>query len=442
MITPSDYAQLRLGLTPWARQKEIIDAVFEKKRVTVRSGHGVGKTCASAALACWFLAEHSPALVITTAPTNRQVEKVLWPEVRRMWRRTLLGRAGVGRVNACEIKITDSRRAMGFSTDEPDRFQGFHCPNLLFIADEAAGVDGKIYEAVQGILTGENAHELLIGNPTTPSGFFYDSHMPGSPYHKIRISCLESPNVIAGREVVPGLTTRAWVERQKQEWGEESPAYKARVLGDFPDQAESVLIGRSWIEHAQSLMPRTDAGPKRMGVDVARFGADTTAFVIRNDSGVLHMETHAQWSTMETAGRIIALMREQDILPHRVAVDDTGVGGGVTDRLREQGFYVRAINFGGKAQAESKYHNRRTEMYKELARALNPAEGGGGFGLPPSARDLARQLADLRYAYTSRGLTQLEPKEAIKRRLGRSPDEADALALCFVPDNQSDFVMG
>jgi len=429
---PVDWARQVIGYEPWERQCEVLDALHTHSRVSVRSGHGVGKSDIAALFVCYFVAEHKECVVITTAPTNRQVEKILWPKIRTFWRKTPFARAFPNSITpkAPSLFLTDTRWAIGLSTNEPDRFQGYHSPHLLFIADEASGIPPEIFEASRGILTGENTTELLIGNPTEPSGTFYETHQPGSSYHRIHIGCKESPNVQAGKEVIPGLVTQKWIDEQARDWGEDSPAFKSRVLGQFPDQGEFSLIARSWVEAAIEREADSAARPLRMGVDVARYGSDKTAFVIVNDSGVVYRESHQGWSTMQTAGRTIAIAREWGIDAANVALDDTGVGGGVTDRLDEQDFYARPVNFAERAEDSEKYANIRTEMYAKLGNALRPGDGGA-FALPQDARDLARQMTDLQYKFTSRGQMALEKKDDIKKRIGRSPDEADALALTF-----------
>lgn len=433
-MEPVEFGADVLGVSLWQKQREVLDAVGRHNRVTVRSGHGVGKTLTAAVAACWFLAEHNPALVVTTAPTFRQVKEILWAELRRLWLTTPWGRHCVGQVNQTEIRLTDSRRAFGFSTDEPQRLQGLHCENLLLIIDEAGGVSKEIFEAARGLLTSRNARALLIGNPILPQGPFYESFRSPA-WSGLAISCLESPNVAAGAEVIPGLTTRAWVEEQKREWGEQSLVYQARVLGEFPTGGEDVLIPLRWVEAAQARQapPREDSS-LRLGCDVARFGGDRTVVCIRDRLAVRHLEAHRNQSTMATAGRILAAARQWRIPPERCFVDDTGVGGGVTDRLCKQDFAINPVNFGEAAHDGERFANRRTEMFWHLRDALNPeSTESPRLALPREMSELAGEITRPLYTYTSRGQIKLEAKDGIKARLGRSPDLADALALTFTP---------
>ncbi len=455
--------------TLWERQCDVLRAIERHPRVTVRSGHGVGKTHAAAVAAVWFLAEHTPVLVTTTAPTFRQVRDVLWPEIRRLWQRTQFADRGVGQVNRTEIRLTDCRRAFGFSTNEPQRLQGLHCENILVIVDEAGGVPAEIYEAVMGLLTSRNSRLLLIGNPVSPSGFFYDSHKPGSGFERLHISCADSPNVIERREVVPGLVTAEWIEAQRAQWGAGSAAYASRVLGEFPAEGEDCLIPLGWVEEAMRReIPPLDRDSQVLGVDVARFGSDRTVMILRDRYALRHVVARQGQDTMATAGALLALAREQAIPARRVRIDDTGLGGGVTDRLREQGFAAVAVNMAGRAVEADRFANVRAECYWLLREALDPVRGlsesrvkacldpttdndarsrrgkacltpfsdGGAdrpLALPPGSDALAAECIAPRFSYTSRGQIRLEGKDEIRARLGRSPDLADALALTFVP---------
>lgn len=431
---PVEFGADILGLNLWQKQRDILHAIGRHNRVTVRSGHGVGKTLTAAVAACWFLAEHNPALVVTTAPTFRQVKEILWAELRRLWYRTPWGQHRIGHVNQTDIRLTDNRRAFGFSTDEPQRLQGLHCENLLLIVDEAGGVSKEIFEAARGLLTSRNARALLIGNPILPHGPFYDSFR-SSAWTGLSVSCLESPNVTAGEEIIPGLTTRAWIEEQKNEWGEDSSVYQARVLGEFPKGGEDMLIPLRWVEAAQEReLPAQDNDTLCLGCDVARYGSDRTVICLRDQFAVRHLETQTRHSTMDTAGRVLATARKWRIPAQRCFVDDTGVGGGVTDRLHEQQFNINPVNFGESARDAERFANRRTEMFWRLRDALNPEiTDSPRLAIPKGMSELAAEITRPLYTYTSRGQIKLEAKDQIKARLGRSPDLADALALTFTP---------
>jgi len=409
--------------------------VRDHPRVAVRSANAVGKSFLAACLTLWFLETHCPGYVVTTSSSWRGVEKVLWPEIRRIHRQApcKLG----GQLLKTEWQRGDQWAAFGVSADVPENFAGFRNANgILVIVDEASSLDREIHHAILGLAASAHSRVLYIGNPLRPQGPFYD--LFASPaWECLSISALECPNVAVDRDIIPGLATSTWVEERRQEWGEESPAFKSRVLGEFPDSAEDSIIPRAWVEAAMKRdIPEIDKAALQLGCDVARYGSDRTVLCIRDKHAVRHVEWHLKKSTMDTAGRVKAVARDWAIRAENVAIDDTGVGGGVTDRLRELGMRVHGVNFAARAADPSRFANMRTEMYWNLRQALNPEleqarSGAGALAIPRSNADLCAEISLPAYGYASAGQIKLESKDDIKRRLGRSPDLADALALTF-----------
>ena len=236
----------------------------------------------------WFLYCHDQVIVLSTAPTFRQVRHVLWREVHRLYHRARYSMGG--KLLETRLEISEGRFALGLSADSDDEFQGFHSPNMLIVVDEAEGVEEPIYEAVEAVMTSDNCRLLLIGNPTTMAGSFRRAfHEDRHLYHTITISALESPNVQAGHSIIRGLTTRKWVEERKKVWGEENPIYQARVLGEFPSQGGDTLIPLPLVEAAAAYGPQpgvvgTVEGAENtaqvvLAVDVARFGSNKSVIL-------------------------------------------------------------------------------------------------------------------------------------------------------------------
>ena len=159
-----------LGLKLWSKQEEVLEALRDHGRVAVKSGNGLGKGFSAAVAILWFLCCHDPVVVLSTAPTFRQVRHVLWREVHRLYRRSQFALGG--KLLDTRLEMCEARFALGLSADSDEEFQGFHSLNMLIVVDEAEGVDEKIYEAIEAIMTSENCRLLLIGNPTTMSGTF------------------------------------------------------------------------------------------------------------------------------------------------------------------------------------------------------------------------------------------------------------------------------
>ena len=432
MPTPLEFASEVLGVKLWAKQREVLGSLVEHLRVAVKSGNGLGKGFCAAVALLWFIHVHKDAAIaLSTAPTFRQVRHVLWRQVRRLYwpNSKLLG----GKMFDTRWEIDDGRYAMGLSAESADQFQGFHSPNMLIVVDEAEGVSDEIYEAIEAVMTSADPLLLLIGNPTTVTGafrraFYEERHL----YHNITISALDSPNVREGKTVIPGLTSARWVEERRETWGEDNPIYRARVLGEFPDQAEDTLIGLSHVEAAvQRWAADREGGAVEttgevvLAVDVARFGSDRSVILRRQGSRVMEVRTFRNMDTMQLAGWVAAAIRETS--PERVCVDEIGVGAGVVDRLKEQGFPIRGINVARRASQERLFANVRAEGYWRLKELF----ASGEIAIPDD-HQLMGELAALRYSYDSQGRVLMESKEAMRQRGLPSPDKADALMLAFL----------
>lgn len=437
-----------LGVEPWGKQVEVLRGLRDHDRVAVRSGHGTGKSFIASCAALWFLYSFYPAKVVTTAPTQNQVRDILWSEIRRLYARARVPLGG----KALEerIRLGDDAFAVGVSTDTPERFQGFHSEHLLVILDEAPGVREEIWEAAETLLTGRVGKILAIGNPTRPRGLFYNAFAPGSDWHTLRISCLDSPNLRVPEGTpppYPRLVTPRWIESRRRDWGEESPLWQSRILGEFPDDAGSTLIPRTWIETAAARLPAqahpstttahgdgsASATRYTLGVDVARTGTDLTVFCLRDGGRIERLEARQGWSTMETAGRVVALIREFGLEAERVCIDDTGLGAGVTDRLRELGHEVTAFVAAGRAVDPVHFANRRAEVFWRVRSALAP-DAEDPLVLPSRTRhaqELQRELGALSYEFTSTGAVRIADKVTLRGRLAGSPNYADALALSY-----------
>lgn len=416
---PVEFCLDVLGTRLWSKQQDIINSVRDNRYTVVRSGHGVGKTHVAANIVIWFLTVFHPSKVITTAPTWNQVKNILWTEVNKLYKKSnyTLG----GEVMQTMVRYSDDHFAVGFSTDEADKFQGHHSDNVLVIFDEAPGVGADIWEASNGLLTNENCRFLAIGNPTKPSGLFYDAFK--SPrYSKIRISCYDSPNVTSGKLLYPGLVTSEWIESMKQEYGENSPIFKARVVGDFPVEGEDTLIPLTWVENAMKRVAKPQTSEKYLGVDVARYGGDHTVFTGISDDLVFYVDGYQGKSTSRTVGEIVKLHREHSF--EHIGVDDSGVGGGVTDQLEELGLPVVAVNFGSAAKENERFENLKAEIFWNLRVDLEQ----GRLSLPNHAK-LLDELPSILYEVSGKGKLRIVSKDKMKAMGISSPDYADSLAI-------------
>jgi phage terminase large subunit len=421
---PVEFAREVLGAEPWERQEEILRALAREPRVTVRSCNGAGKTLCASWAVLWFLCSRPGSIVVTTAPTGRQVRDYLWRRIREAFSGARCPLPG--RCLTQQIECAPNWYATGFSTDEEVKFQGPHSPHgVLFICDEASGVAEWLYQAASGFMTEPGAKMLLIGNPNSPSGGFYESHKRWPQAQKFHISAFDVPAHV----LKPG-----WREEMLSDFGAESPVYQVRVLGEFPEQGEDSLISMRWVEAAQQRwIPPADAdlhAEVEIGSDIARYGSDESVSYVRSGPRVLDAVGWRGQDTQASAGQIAALARQWQAVT--IKVDGIGIGAGVVDALMVEGLPVIDVNVGESAWDSEHFANRRAEIFWGLRERFKT----GDIAIPPDDDLLLDQLVSLKYSYTPRGQIKLESKEEMRKKRGQnqhwsSPDRADALALCF-----------
>lgn len=420
---PVFFAENVLKSELWDKEKEILEAVRDNAEVSVRSCHASGKTFTAARIVNWWMCSWNDAVVITTAPTFRQVEQLLWREIRS----SVAGKAIYPENSVLNTKIELGEKwfALGLSADKSEQFQGFHSPHLLVVVDEASGVSEDIYTAVDGLAP---TRILLIGNPTQNTGRFANSFK--LPHvKKIQISAFDTPNLKGQGIVLPGLITEADIERFKLNYGEQSDVYRVRVLGEFPlSDVDSLISVDDVYKAIQREVVVQAQFEKKMGVDVARFGDDRTAIIIRQMEKVIRKEVFSSLDTMQITGQVLKIAKEEMIKAENICVDVIGIGSGVVDRLREQGWKVCGVNVAEKPDDQEHYINLRAELYaSRLKEWLKTAS------LPND--DDFYELANIKYKFNSTGKLQIESKDDMKKRGLNSPDVADALMLTFATKN-------
>lgn len=420
-----------LGRKFWSKQAEIARAVRVHPRVTVRSGHKTGKSCVAACIGIDWCALKPGSLCIITAPTNRQVEEVIWHEVHEIFRTSPIPLGGHLYDSPSKgWRGPDGTRLIGFSTDDPNNYSGpsGKNKNVLVIADEAAGIKQKVLEAIKGSLAG-GAHLLYLGNPTELAGDFYDSHHSMRAFWKqFHLSSMELRNRIdAGLEPdIDGLARRPWID-EHMALGEDNPIVQVRVFGNFPTEGTNVIIGIALVEKAREARHTTEAkGPLRIGVDCARYGDDQNAIQPRRGKYLYPQDVFGGQDTIAIANRVLGVVRalRQHGDKPRIMVDEIGVGAGVFDQLahvsKREAIEVIPINVSTTSDDPEKYTNLRSQLWFGCRDWLRD----GGMLDDPK---LEAELIAPHFKYDNRGRYQVESKDEIKERLGRSPDRADAL---------------
>ena len=336
-----------------------LKAVAGHRRVSVVGCNGSGKDWAAARAVLWWMYSRSPAKAIVTGPTSRQVDDIVWNEIRSAYGRAsdVLG----GRMfRTARYQLDERSFALGFATNSPYNLQGFHSPDLLVVITEAHAVGEDDMNAIRRL---NPSCLLMTGNPFVNAGVFYDSHHSKRElYETVQISAFETPNVKEQSVVVPGIITLEDIADRKEEWGEESALYVGSVLGKFPDNPDDVVVPL-WAATEAANRELASEGPVVLGCDVARHGHDKTV-VVRRQGPVARIVWRVKGQdTMQIVGFLRSYCNAHDI--ETLVVDDTGVGGGVVDRLKELRLGVtRVVPFiaGGKAKNEAYFMNRVAEV--------------------------------------------------------------------------------
>ncbi len=417
-----------IGAEPTEQQAQLMSAVSNPgAHVSVRSGHGPGKTTGLAWLIVWFVSLYPDSRVPCTAPTGHQLHDLLWPEVSKwhnklhpLWKRDLI-------VTSDKIFVKDAPKtqyavARTARPENPEALQGFHAKNLLFLLDEASGIPEPIFETAEGALSTPGARVVMTSNPTRTEGYFYRSHNEERRYWTtLHFSSLESP-----------LVAEDYVEKMKARYGEDSNIYKVRVLGEFPEASEDVVIPLPWVESSIGRDIEFPTSKRIAGLDVARFGDDATSFLVRQGGDIDYMDQWRNKDLMETVGRVANAYKEGRF--DAVHVDAIGLGGGVVDRLREMNIPVFGVNVAETAAQQEKFNRLRDQLwwaardyFESKQSRITPAPDNSQMLID----DLIGQLTSIRYGFTSNGKLRIESKDEMKKRGLESPNMADALCLTF-----------
>ncbi|HVD04285.1 MAG TPA: hypothetical protein VNF75_09180 [Candidatus Dormibacteraeota bacterium] len=435
------------GATLAPYQAEVLSSLVAKRRIASRSPHGGGKTTTAALAVLWFAVTREGGgedwKVVTTAGAWRQLEKYLWPEIRLWARRIRWADLGQrpwrdGReMFDLGLKLPHGAAFAGAS-DNPALLEGAHADSILLVLDEAKSIPAGVFDAVEGALSGAGeAFALAFSTPGEPSGRFYEicTQKAGlSDWHPIHVT-LEAA-------IAAGRISREWANQRALQWGATSAVFQNRVMGEFADSNEDSVIPLSWVEAAFERWKRWKAtgdeaeGQVVIGVDPARFGTDKTAIAVRQGQVILSLERHALEDTMATTGRVAAKLKPGA----RAVVDSIGIGAGVLDRLREQGLGAEGFNAseassGHDRSGELAFLNRRSEAWWGLRELLDPAYDSDLCLVPDD--QLLGDLCAPRWTVTSSGKVQIESKDQIRKRVGRSTDAGDAVVMAFAVRHSS-----
>ena len=424
----------------WEGERQLLQlltlALSDHKPIYVASGHACGKDFVSAGIPLWWQATRYPAKSILTGPTDRQVHEIVWNELHGHVARWSPNAPPLGgKLMHSKFAWNEEHFILPFTTSHSHQYlgkaHGFHSPHLLVIATEAQAIPNSVKDQLDGLLASGEALFIAIGNPLVTTGWFAVGLRDRTHNVVLHLDCEDSPNVRENREVIPGLVSRAWVEDKRRRWYAENPthpSWMAKVKGQLPLTSVDSVFDRDLIERSWKY-PLIDRGMKvSLGVDVAEFGDDESAFCCLGDGVVRGLTTTSKHEAMDTAGRAVMYRNQQQASV--VVIDRLGIGG-VASAVREVHGGARdwdVIGFAGSdrpTSEQSPYLNQRAEAYFYAREQLH-----AGRVQVPHDDLLVDELCETKYLPAGhRGKIQIEPKADIKERLGRSPDRADAWVL-------------
>lgn len=449
---PEKFVSEILGIRLWSGMKMVIDAVWNNKRTSVRACHGISKTITAAAVAVTFLNLYEDAVVITTAPTHRQVEALLWKEIRAIYAKK--GKHLRGRCLQTDIKTSQDSYMIGFATDQPVSLEGFHAPHILWILDEAKGLPQWVYDAVEGSFTGGFVRvlELSTTDGAEQQGPFRQHHTRGRDVWKcIQFSAFDSPFV--GPDEFPeysskrnmdlydfgkpldkpewpvDLTTEIQITSQEdilekeRDWKEKrTDLWVTKVFGEFSLSSEDNVIPLDWVMSAVNASVVQTDYEESYGLDIARMGSDRCVLTSKIGKEFQPQECWGKRKFPYSAGRVLKSCDRESV----IKADINGLGVGLFDILAASGQAIIGLDSASKAYNEKAFVNLRAEAWWAAREMFERQYEEGNVCSIPDDPELIEDLTGIKYTYKLDGRIIIEPKEKYKLRLGRSPDKGDS----------------
>lgn len=426
------------GWKLWEKQKEVAQAIVDYERVAVPASFSVGKSWLAARLLLWFVYCFYPSRVISTSSTLSQVRNILWAEVRIAHAQSKFPLGG--HLQILRLDVSEDQFAIGFSPRDYDidSFTGYHAQNQLVIFDQASGVSSTNWTGAEGLMTSENCKWLAISNTAEADSEMAEICTGSKKWGKweiIPILAHDSPNVKTGKDTIPGLVTKKWVDARLEAWGENDPLTRIFLYAEFVE-ASTMTVVRAQDRKAMFKREGTMGTDLVISLDVARQGLDSSLWFIRSGTRMLYCAAVTGNDLMVLSGKTIELRRWAEkrwgMKCSAIVIDIIGLGAGVYDRLAEVNESVVPFNAAEGSSDTERFLNLRAEGAWNL-RAL-AEETDFGFALceweTPDLRDTVDgDIKAQLYKISSNGKIQIVDKEEIRRTLGRSPDGYDSLVM-------------
>jgi len=437
---PVGFARDVLGVQLMPHQEEILRALVESTRVAVRSGNKAGKTLTSLVAGLWFYCSFPDARVMLTATTASQVNDVLWRQLKKLLRSSLIPIDGkLGELPRTGLRAEDLRQIVGSTAAEIEAVAGVSGANIFYIVDEASSLEQKFFDAIEGNRAGGGeARVLMISNPTRVEGPYFEAfHGKKAFWHTIHVNCEDVARSNVDR--IPGIADADWQAARALEYGIDSVFYRVRIKGEFCMAEGGKAIPFPVIEAARDRWATTEAkGKLRIGLDPAGpgIGGDDTCFAPVRGDKCLDLISESGLNDDKIIARLLGLIRvhrqgDEDV---EVVIDAEGpIGGKLLGRLLAiaagarpgHGFKVVRVYASNAAIREPDMFDRiRDELFACLADWMKTG------AIPPDPL-LEQELYAPSWIGTIKGKMKLTPKDQIRKMLipSRSPDRADALAL-------------
>ena len=410
------------------QRKLVRDSRPQAARVAVSSCTGSGKSAVLSMMTFIFLMVLPDCRILITAPSSNHLERVFRSELEKWYRKMPIDIQNMFDLTLRKIEyktktFVNFASLVTASVDSVENLAGGHAENYIIMADEASGISEEAFDILLGTLsTGKGGRFLQVSNPQRASGRFFEIFQRDlGTWTKIYFSAYDSPNV-----------NNEWIDEMKETYGDDSHIFRMRVLGQFPRVGVSQFISADDVEDAvRNRLEYKDYinFPKLMGVDVARFGDDLTAIVIRQGPKIIDIKTYRGLDTMSVAAKVSEINSYHQCV--NIFIDSIGVGAGTADRLRQLGLPVKDVVVSNKSTDPNTYSNLRAQLWGKLREWLSM----GGADIPIEATDkeanLAAQLTSMEYGYNNKMQIQLLSKKDLKKMGHASPDIADALSFTF-----------
>jgi len=457
MTDPVALGSVMLDVELWKDPRKLLRAVVKHRKVAYKKCHATGGTFSIAVLACWWFARYPRCRVIITGPSWNNVENVVFPLIHHLMDRSRTraerGELGIPYPPAfkTEVRGDGDRMILGISTDKAERFKGFDRTHLLYIIDEANGVETPIWEAIEGSQAGGHVHVVAVAQPelgSIGSKFYRAFHEDRNSWHTMTTSAFNSPNFKDGRRgngyrdlkwlldqdpveggvldqnPVPYLVTRRWVWEKYHEWGEAHPWWHSKVMGEFPTSMDDSLISLAMVEKATD---RDVAEGQRITVGMDPAGAGRDEFTLRLWYGY---RLGPQWASQkpDAFGHALIWLEKYRSRIDWIGVDKGGLGSEIVKQLEDLKWPVRPMHAQDAVSEPEKYLDAQTERAFALRRGFDDGLIGLGGALDEKT---ASQLVTLRWTVNNKGQIAMEPNAARKRRGLPSPDRFQALLLGY-----------